>query len=336
VVEARGSAREQDMEVSVAARAYQVAEDRRLTPLAPEMVAATCRDPDAVVWLDLHAVNDEELAQHLDALQILGFSRRIVLEASERRGLYPLKNELALILPTPPKGSDHASASFITYVCRDNLLLTIHASELYQDEATIADSHNWLPACNASALLASAVFQLSQVTLRRTAELRRTILAIEDRMERDPESVSADELVAVRPDLAALSAVVADQVPALEALAAMAKPYFKLGDAQDLVQCGLSSVHACERTGAGLEQRLVGLRAAYQMHAQNRANSRLNMLTVLSSIFMPLTLLAGIWGMNFKGMPELDMPHGYGLALSSMALLAWGMFIVFRRLGWFD
>jgi Mg2+ and Co2+ transporter CorA len=35
-------------------------------------------------------------------------------------------------------------------------------------------------------------------------------------------------------------------------------------------------------------------------------------------------------------MPELDMPHGYALALSSMALLAWVMFIVFRRMGWFD
>jgi len=59
-------------------------------------------------------------------------------------------------------------------------------------------------------------------------------------------------------------------------------------------------------------------------------------LTVLTAIFMPITLLAGIWGMNFESMPELSWPHGYLLALGFMALVARLMFFIFRKNGWFS
>jgi len=60
------------------------------------------------------------------------------------------------------------------------------------------------------------------------------------------------------------------------------------------------------------------------------------MLTILSAIFMPMTLLAGIWGMNFVGMPELDDRLGYPFALGLIVLVGTAMFLFFRRAGWFD
>jgi len=60
------------------------------------------------------------------------------------------------------------------------------------------------------------------------------------------------------------------------------------------------------------------------------------MLTILSAIFMPKTLVAGIWGMNFRTMPELSHRFGYPIALGLIALVGWGMFFYFRRTGWFD
>ena len=65
-------------------------------------------------------------------------------------------------------------------------------------------------------------------------------------------------------------------------------------------------------------------------------NGRLAVLTIISAIFMPLTLLAGIWGMNFEHMPELDEPLAYYGALSLMATIAIvGAWIFYKR-GWFD
>ena len=56
------------------------------------------------------------------------------------------------------------------------------------------------------------------------------------------------------------------------------------------------------------------------MNAQERANRRLGILTLLSAIFMPLTFMAGIWGMNFEGMPELKVPLAYPSVLGIMII----------------
>jgi len=51
-------------------------------------------------------------------------------------------------------------------------------------------------------------------------------------------------------------------------------------------------------------------------------------------VLMPPTLLAGIWGMNFRHMPELYSIYGYPLALTSIALSAVLPFFILKRLGW--
>ena len=51
----------------------------------------------------------------------------------------------------------------------------------------------------------------------------------------------------------------------------------------------------------------------------------LGLLTVLSAIFMPLTLIAGIYGMNFDVMPELHWRYGYFVVLGTMAVIAGGL-----------
>jgi magnesium transporter len=60
------------------------------------------------------------------------------------------------------------------------------------------------------------------------------------------------------------------------------------------------------------------------------------MLTILSAIFMPVTLLASIWGMNFATMPELGLPYAYPIALGVMVAVGSGMYLFFRKTGWFD
>ena len=49
---------------------------------------------------------------------------------------------------------------------------------------------------------------------------------------------------------------------------------------------------------------------------------------------MPLTMIVGIWGMNFDVMPELHYPYGYPIALGGMALIAGGLYWYFRSRGW--
>ena len=65
-----------------------------------------------------------------------------------------------------------------------------------------------------------------------------------------------------------------------------------------------------------------------------RMNEVIRTLTVVSTIFLPLTFLAGVWGMNFKAMPELQWHYGYALAWGSFLLTAALMAAYFKRRGW--
>jgi magnesium transporter len=73
---------------------------------------------------------------------------------------------------------------------------------------------------------------------------------------------------------------------------------------------------------------------AVQLHfaaVGHRTNKVVQTLTVLSAIFFPLTLLTGIWGMNFQHMPELGWRYGYPMALTVISVVGIGLMLYFKR-----
>jgi magnesium transporter len=79
---------------------------------------------------------------------------------------------------------------------------------------------------------------------------------------------------------------------------------------------------------------LAGLTDLYLSVASNRMNEVMKILTIIATIFIPLTFVAGIYGMNFEHMPELAWPWGYPAVLLLMSAMVGGMLVYFRRKGW--
>jgi magnesium transporter len=77
-----------------------------------------------------------------------------------------------------------------------------------------------------------------------------------------------------------------------------------------------------------------GLMNTYLSVVSNRMNEVMKVLTIMASIFIPLTFMAGIYGMNFEYMPELGVRWGYPLLLLAMAITTTGMILYFWRKGW--
>lgn len=80
---------------------------------------------------------------------------------------------------------------------------------------------------------------------------------------------------------------------------------------------------------------LTGALDAYLSNSANKTNEIMKTLTVIATITMPLTLITGIYGMNFKSMPELSWKFGYIGAYVLMAIVACGMLIYFKKNKWF-
>jgi magnesium transporter len=80
----------------------------------------------------------------------------------------------------------------------------------------------------------------------------------------------------------------------------------------------------------------------YLSSISNRMNEVMKLLTVISTVFIPLTFIAGVYGMNFNpeaspfNMPELDWYWGYVFCLAIMALIAILLIVFFWRRGWFE
>ena len=74
---------------------------------------------------------------------------------------------------------------------------------------------------------------------------------------------------------------------------------------------------------------------SYLSAVANRQNETMKVLAVVGAIFMPLTLLAGIYGMNFQYMPELQWRHSYFVVIGFMLSVIIGALAVFWRRGWF-
>jgi magnesium transporter len=83
-------------------------------------------------------------------------------------------------------------------------------------------------------------------------------------------------------------------------------------------------------------QELLSSMLDFYLSAQgNRMNEVMATLTIISTIFIPLSFLAGIYGMNFKFMPELEWQWGYFVLLGVMAVISGAMVVFFKKKGWF-
>lgn len=103
------------------------------------------------------------------------------------------------------------------------------------------------------------------------------------------------------------------------------RPYFR-----DLREKTLDLLERMEALRALLDS----VESLYLSALSQKTNEVMRVLTVFSTVFMPLTFIVGVYGMNFEGMPELHWPYAYPVVLLFMALIAAAMMVWIKRKGW--
>jgi magnesium transporter len=102
-------------------------------------------------------------------------------------------------------------------------------------------------------------------------------------------------------------------------------PFLK--DLQDNV------IQAAE-TVESYREAISGIMEVHLSAASNHLNKVMKVLTIISTIFIPLTFIVGVYGMNFANMPEIPTEYGYFVVWGLMILIAIGMILFFRKRGW--
>ncbi|MGB6649059.1 MAG: CorA family divalent cation transporter [Bacteroidota bacterium] len=96
-----------------------------------------------------------------------------------------------------------------------------------------------------------------------------------------------------------------------------------------------TSLASLENSLDKMWDRLESIHQQYMLVLQQSSNKKLNVLAIVQAVFVPLTFIGGVYGMNFINMPELEWQYGYVATLGFMGLITLFSLQYFIRHGWF-
>ena len=190
---------------------------------------------------------------------------------------------------------------------------------------------------------ATAAALVYQVIVRLVAEnffafgaCRQKQEALSKRMIEDSGSISPADIFTLRQQITNIGDANEDHAFCVDVLQKVESTSFSAVDQLEHLLELDRSLGRQQRSMDRLEENVKNLHQQFLLAIQDRTGNRLKVLTVLSAVFLPLTLIAGIYGMNFENMPELGVRYAYYAVLGFMALVGIGMLAFFYNRGWFD
>jgi magnesium transporter len=165
-------------------------------------------------------------------------------------------------------------------------------------------------------------------------QLEEEIFAMETKLTSDELENPAEKIVAVKKDIFNLKK---NLLPSLEAVLNLLKS--ENGLIKKQTRSFFSDVidhlrHLIQNLD-GYRESAISLMELHMANNANRMNEVMKTLTLIATIFIPLTFLAGIYGMNFQYMPELQYKWAYPVLMSLMLILGVGMYVYMKRRKWF-
>lgn len=156
---------------------------------------------------------------------------------------------------------------------------------------------------------------------------------VEDQVFEDPDEDLLRRVFDLKRDLAQLKRLV---TPSREMLNRFSRDVFPLigPQAQVYFRDVFDHMQRINDLSDSFRDTLTSVLEVYFSTVQSSANETMKVLTVISTILLPLTFLTGIFGMNFRFMPELDWEHGYKLFWGLVIVVVVGMLAFFKKKKW--
>ena len=316
----------------------QISEGPKLTSCDYSLAIDAIMHQKARIWIDVIDAERGEIEKILNDIQVKGLIRQLCYDSRDHPGFYPLKPLALMVIPVQMEVQDSNILEYLAILFSKDFLITIRNSKMARFRKSISsdDSFDLLPDDSTAGVISTLLMGLSLDCLRKAARLGDVILSLEERKERNPDDVKIEEISAKRSELLTLESIVQGQLPIISTIITSGRPSKIEESSLEYLQWASANLKSADRKLEWLERRIEVMRSLIDMHAQERTNRRLARLTILSMIFMPVTFLAGIWGMNFNSMPLLSYSYGWVYALTVMMIISGGMYFYFKRKGWFD
>ncbi len=288
--------------------------------------------PAKAVWIDVSSPDADTLERVGSRFGLHPLSLEDCLQAPQRPKLEIFDDHLFVIW-TVPSGADHRGDVELDAFLGEDWIVTVHNVPLPGVDEAAAQAEALLGS-NPDRVLHALLDQLVDGVFGALDEVGDSLDALEDEVLR-PEGSSPEYLRKIhglRRDLLELHRTVAPERDIIRSLVRERqfagsdayRYYSDVGDHLARVEDELDVLRNVATDLIDIHLSAVG----------NRTNEIMKRLTVVATIFMPLTLITGIYGMNFRVLPELSWRFGYPGVVAMMAAIAAAMLVYFRRRGW--
>ena len=314
---------------------YEVSNGRCLIPIDPAELPPTWPTDEVVRWVRMASPAPQDLRAILGEVELPDEFVEVG-QAEDVRTLVNVRGKL-LFVSLPILLDDGRRLSCLRLICSASTLITIQqeanpgldmlATELQEDEDRMQGG------------LATIILEIFEAALENVSPayfaLRREVDRLASALETMPSDVSMDAILELRRRASRLSMLLEDHLYCHAELQRRRLQTPWLASMREQLHEHVAGVERGSTLLARIEDRLSSLRQHYLDRLQEVTSHRLNVLAVLSAIYLPPTLVAGIYGMNFEDIPITHIPHGYFIVMSVMAAVVLGQFWYFYRRGWF-
>lgn len=297
-----------------------------------------------VKWFNIHGLHDVDLIKNIgEMLHIEPFITSDILNVSRRSKMEELDQVLFFSIKSilPDNDYDTVSVEQISFLLKDNLLVSFQEkkSDFFTHIRERIKTHSGIVRKKKNDYLLYLLLEAIMENFYITIEFYED--RIEDLMIEAKTSDNPDVLVRIEKNREHLNFLKRSILPLRDALFNLKSEHDE--DEYDGIEKAnysfFSRLH--QKTMEILEQieydmnTLDSASSFYFSSQSHRMNEIMKILTVVSVIFMPLTFVVGVYGMNFKNMPELEYVYGYYIIIAIMIAIALGMVYYFKKKKWF-
>jgi magnesium transporter len=305
-------------------------------------------DTESVSWVDVKGLGNEDVLQRLG--QVFSLHPLVledVVNVPQRPKVEEYDEQLLVIsrMVMLKPNSTGFLAEQVSFVLSQHYLLTVQEEPDYDCFGAVRDriraNKGIIRKRNADYLMYALLDSVIDGFFPVLEAYGENLEELEDEVVANPSRQTLEKIHQVKRELLMLRRAIWPQRDAINAL---------IRDGNDLISdevriylrdCYDHAVQVLDMVETYREL-ASSLMDVYLSSVSNRMNEVMKFLTVMSSIFIPLTFLAGIYGMNFNtekspyNLPELNFYWGYPLCLLLMGTIATSMVVFFNRKGWFE
>ena len=322
--------------------AYKIIEDAGIVEETSEDFIAPWKQGKGTYFVDVLECSADALENWLKELNVSDLAINLCVNQRKSSVVVPLTDEIFFEVPVCGLPSEIATETeafdhYISILCLKNLVITMYNPAADADPIIeILKSQLKLTSASTPALLSILLARESLKVNQMVEQLRSSAFKLDERMDKDPDSVEADQIRDLKSRLRVYDTIANGQAACFQQLRALETPFLSFAGLSTYFELASANASAASQATLRLDKTIYDLSQRYNTNQQEKTNHRLAVLTILSAIFMPLTLIAGIYGMNFENMPELQFAWSYPIVIFCMSLIALGMFLYFKTRGWLE